>query len=232
MNWKGFYSPDRLSRPVYPTEWVVRTLAGGDYPHLQLDKSCYRGASILDLGCGDGRNIGLLEDLGFNVSATEIDQTIVTGLQDKASRLGSQAKFAVGTNARLPYLAESFDYVLACSSFYYLDQDVAAHQPMTEIARVLKPGGIFVGNIPDQDNAVLKDARRLDDGSLEIVADPFSLRNGVRFLVANQADELERLLSPWFEDIRHGRFQDDYYGLQVSGFMFVCTRKVALGKSP
>lgn len=225
MNWQGFYSQDRLSRPVYPTEWVVRTLAGGSYPNLQLDKSRYQGASVLDLGCGDGRNIGLLEDLGFNVSATEIDRVIVNGLQDKAHRLGSQAKFSVGTNTSLPYPAGSFDYVLACSSFYYLDRGVAVHQPMMEISRVLKPGGIFIGNIPDQDNAVLKGAQRQEDGSLEIVADPFFLRNGVRFLVADQAEDLASLLSPWFEDIRHGRFQNDYYGLRVSGFMFVCTRK-------
>lgn len=70
-NWAEFYSRKRLVAR-YPTGWVIRTLAGGNYPRLKMDKNCYAGARILDMGCGDGRNLPLLLDLGFEVHATEI----------------------------------------------------------------------------------------------------------------------------------------------------------------
>src|SRR6185295_11025592 len=84
-SWGEFYG-DRIrpSAGHYPTEWVVRTLAGGNYPGLKMDKTRYRGARILDMGCGDGRNLPLLLDLGFDVHACEISPEIVNGLETLA----------------------------------------------------------------------------------------------------------------------------------------------------
>jgi len=69
--WSDFYE-GRVPSDRYPTKWVVRTLAGGNYPYLKLDKARYKGACILDMGCGDGRNLPLLLNLGFEVHACEI----------------------------------------------------------------------------------------------------------------------------------------------------------------
>jgi hypothetical protein len=43
----------------YPTEFVVRIFQGGNYPNLKMKKQSYRGTRILDLSCGDGRNLEL-----------------------------------------------------------------------------------------------------------------------------------------------------------------------------
>lgn len=42
-------------------------MAGGNYPLLKMDKSRYGSSRILDVSCGDGRNVALREDLGFEV---------------------------------------------------------------------------------------------------------------------------------------------------------------------
>lgn len=39
--WQSHYAGGRSNERLYPTEWVVRTLAGGNYPRLQLDRSSY-----------------------------------------------------------------------------------------------------------------------------------------------------------------------------------------------
>ncbi len=221
--WQNFYSRNRVSGR-YPTEWGVRTLAGGNYPDLKIDKSRYRGARILDMGCGDGRNLPLLLDLGFEVHATEINPEIVASLQEMADGNGWRVSFKVGVNASLPYPDGHFDYMLCCASCYYLEGDMTWIAVRKELARVLKPGGLMIANFCDEQNAVLKDAIRHADGSLLITSDPFSIRNGSRFMAVAEMEGLEPLLAPEFRLVGAGHQSDDFYGLQVSGFMTVSER--------
>jgi SAM-dependent methyltransferase len=212
---------------VYPTEWVIRTIAGGNYPGMKLDRSKYPGARILDLGCGDGRNLGLLQDLGFSVHATEISDEIVGLLQQKRTSMGWNVEFRRGLNTQLPYEDGFFDYVLSCWSFYYLGPDTRIAEVLCEIARILKPGGYFIAGISDENNSVLRDARTLEDGSVVITNDPFNIRNGTRWAIARDKSDVESLLTPFFDGISVGHLVDDYFGLMVSGFIFVCRRPAA-----
>lgn len=223
--WDARYRGRPRFAPVYPTEWVVRTLAGGNYPKLKLDKSQYVGRSILDLSCGDGRNLRLLQDLGFSVHATEISDAIVRSLRRKRRAMGWKVEFRRGVNQAIPYEDHFFDYLLACSSCYYLDHSSSAERNLQEIARVLKPGGYFIANFPDPRNAVLSHARRLGDGSMLITQDPFELRNGARWIVPRNKSELRELLRPHFGGVSVGHLAENYYGLQVSGFIIVCRKK-------
>ena len=72
------------------------------------------------MGCGDGRNLPLLLDLGFEVHASEISPEIVGGFGGLAREL-QWLVHAVGLNASLPYPDHYFDYMLCCASCYYLD---------------------------------------------------------------------------------------------------------------
>jgi SAM-dependent methyltransferase len=220
--WRRFYHKKHSGR--FPTEWVVRTLAGGNYPGLKIDKSKYQGKRILDLSCGDGRNLPLLLHLGFEVHATEISEPIIADLQQVAHDQEWNVSFKSGRNTSLPYPDGYFDYILSCSSFYYLEADTAWEQVMREVARVVRPDGIFVANLPDPHNAVLSGAETLPDGSMMIRNDPFKLRNGLRFMVARSQDEVGRLLSPWFAPLGVGYQSDDFYGLKVSAYFFAAQR--------
>jgi SAM-dependent methyltransferase len=222
--WHARYRDQRPVGP-FPTEWVIRTIAGANYPRMKLDKSKYPGAAILDLGCGDGRNLPLLLSLGFQVSAIEISEPLVDDLRQLGSSKNWPVAFSVGHNTSIPYGPDSFDYILACATLYYLEDNRSWSEVMTEVSRVLKPGGILIANFPDVDNAVLAGAESLPDGTLRIQNDPFGLRNGLRFVVPRDQDDVERLLRPWFEPIGVGSQKDDFYGLMVSGYIFTA-RKV------
>lgn len=224
-NWDRFYGERcSQSRGRYATEWVVRTLAGGNYPNLRVDKSRYAGSRILDLGCGDGRNLPLLVDLGFEVYATEISATVVHSLESLARELHWPVRFAVGTNTRLPFADSFFDYMLCSSSCYYLDGATTWPTVRTELGRVIKPGGWLVANFPDEHNAVLRKSERQPDGSLLITNDPFGIRNGIRFMIPKDLEDIPALLGPQFGVVATGSQNDDYYGLRVSGYLVVAQR--------
>lgn len=221
--WENVYKKG-ISVGPYPTEWVTRTLGGGRYPGMRLDKSLYVGAKILDLGCGDGRNIPLLVDLGFDVYATETSEATVSQVSDLAARRSWPVHASVGTNSLLPYQDKFFEYILCCASCYYLEGTNSWSAVRQEVARCLKPGGHLAVNFPDDRNSILDGALPQADGSLLITNDPFALRNGIRFVIARTEAEFGSLLSPEFRVIGCGHQDDDYYGLRVSGFFGVAER--------
>ena len=67
--WTNIYKQD--CDMAYPPEYVIRMFKGV-YPKLNLQRNGYSGKSILDIGCGDGRNIPLFKQLGFKyIAGTE-----------------------------------------------------------------------------------------------------------------------------------------------------------------
>ena len=226
--WAGFYGAARRNRNVYPTEWVVRVLAGGKYPGLDLDHTGFAEKRALDLSCGDGRNLGLLRDLALEVHATEISEPMVAALRARNAEMGWNAEFRGGKSHAIPYPDGFFSLVLACASCYYLEGAAAFADVLEEIRRCLEPGGWFVGSIPDPYSFIARDAVHLEDGSIAVRNDPFGLRNGTRLMIAQDRGHLESMLAPRFEAISVGHLDDDYFGLRVSGFIFAC-RKPADG---
>lgn len=218
-NWFNQYKK-YINTPLYPTEWVIRTIAGGNYPNLKMDKRYYKGRRILDMSCGDGRNLQLLLNLGFEVFASEISDSILIPLKEKFPEI----KFGIGFNNNQPFQDYFFDYILSCSACYYLEPGVSFHDNLNEIGRILKPDAFFIGNVPDIDNSVVNNSDINSLGEVTIVNDPFNLRNGYRFQVFKNKDNLHKQLSTIFKNITIGSFSDDYYGLKVSGYMFVAQK--------
>ncbi len=92
---------ERSSRRLYPVEFVVRTFFGS-YPRLGLSHASYKGSRILDLWCGDGRNLELLADLGFATYAVEITGEICAMVEAHARGLGLDTVVRTGSNSRVP----------------------------------------------------------------------------------------------------------------------------------
>lgn len=218
-SWRDHYEARRRQR-VYPTEFVLRTLLGR-YPTHHLDPSRYPGSRMLDVSCGDGRNLGLLLDLGFRVSATELDAETTRAL----SRAFPEVEFSVGRNNNLPFADECFDYLLACHTCYYLDDNDSWEDNLAEHTRVIRSGGVFIGSVLAPGNFLVDASERLPDGSLRVQADPFGLRDGGRVQDARSEGELRSALAPHLHDIRVAHLRDDYYGLHVNAYAFVGVRR-------
>jgi SAM-dependent methyltransferase len=102
-----------------------------------IQKSKFQNPKILDVGCGTGGNLEMLEKFG---AAEGVD------VSDDALEFCKSKGLTVhkGLAEKLPFADESFDVVTALDVIEHLDDDVAG---LKEMRRVLKTGGktlIFV----------------------------------------------------------------------------------------
>lgn len=219
-----FYQSRSPAR-VYPVEFVVRAFLG-NYPRLPRDQASSRGLTVLDLGFGDGRNLPLLYDLGMQVFGVELSDDICTFAKARMESLGIPVDLRVGRNKAIPFDDARFDVVLACHSCYYVDRGSHFRDNVAEIARVLKPGGKFVFSVPIGTSFILREAKTLGDGHMEIVNDPYGLRNGNILRKFDSEDEIKAALSPQFARFSIGSCRNDFWGIEEHVWIVVC-RKAA-----
>jgi SAM-dependent methyltransferase len=97
-------------------------------------------ASILDFGCGCGRVIRHLRHLPAQLHGCDSNPVALEWCADNMPF----AQFALNAlESPLDYDRETFDVVYALSVFTHLPEGLQAHW-MTELRRVLKPGGLLV----------------------------------------------------------------------------------------
>lgn len=97
---------------------------------------------VLDVGCGDGQ-IGRALNRVHGSRVIGVDPTwnqvaVAKARSDRDSTLAMQVARAEA--ARLPFVDESFDAVVACLVFEHISDVDSA---ISEVARVLRPGGRF-----------------------------------------------------------------------------------------
>lgn len=214
----------RLGVHFYPSEFLVRTFLSQNCPDLIL-KHDYENKNVLDLGCGDGRNMGLLSNLGMNIYGAEITKEICDAVMLRMAKLGIKADIRVGRNNSLPFEDQLFDYIVASASVYYVDSGTTFEDNMREIQRVLKPGGHIIFSIVHPDSYILNGAEELSDSHYRIKSDPLGLRNGYVFKVFKEREHITDCFSKDFCDISIGYTSDDYYGLKQDLWLLVAKKK-------
>lgn len=221
----------KQSQHLYPTEWVIRTMLGS-YPELKMNRSCYQGGKILDLGFGDGRNMQLLHNCGLQIHGVEISDETCELVGNRMMESGIEVDLRTGSNSQIPFPDNYFDYVLASSSCYYVDRPDTFDDNMKEIARVLKQGGTLIANFPlfspnsavVNESFILQDAETSADGHIIIKNDIYGIRNGYTFKAFYSTQDLTNSLSAYFNDFSFGRCLDCYFGVSINSIFTTCRK--------
>ena len=136
--WEKHYHRDR-SVLTYPDEQLVRMLKR----HLGSEPSSSVATTrAVDLGCGTGRHMQLLRDLGLHD---------ILGIDVSPQALAQCSKHVPGWYLQagidhLPLRGQSIHLAIAWGSLHY-DHKKATVSMLAEIYRILRPGGQLFGTL-------------------------------------------------------------------------------------
>jgi len=127
--WDSHYRDIRSKNPfVWPDVQVIRLISKS-----KLETN----SNVLDLGCGEGRNIRLLSESGYNVTAVDQSKHALEIVKTLYSIESKKLICSDAVEALANFKNESFDLILCWGLMHYLtDTNIA----LNEINRVLKKG--------------------------------------------------------------------------------------------
>jgi ubiquinone/menaquinone biosynthesis C-methylase UbiE len=119
---------------LWPDEFVIR------FYKVELRKIGAR--RVLEIGCGAGRHVHFFRSMGLEVVGSDIAASAIDFTRRRLERdgLAAGAELAMADATRIPYLAESFDAVLAWRFLHVLTR-AEAERCVAEIFRLVRPGG-------------------------------------------------------------------------------------------
>ncbi len=147
--WDAAYHPN-LNASDNGGHQVITLWQEGPVPYLQDRETLKllrdrRVDTILEPGCGDGRNSRHLARNGFHVTAADISPTAL----EIGSKLGAQESLTGIVYVRqdatnLEFVGENFDAVICVDMLGQLEVPEVA---LKEFYRVLRPGGLLLFNV-------------------------------------------------------------------------------------
>lgn len=117
-----------------------------------------QGQTVLDLGCGEGYVARkLLEKGAGRIHGRDVSAEMIENARSATSAEDQERiEFSVGDATDLSGVGDgTYNLVIAVFLFNYLDRR-QTHAAMTEIHRVLKPGGRFIFAVPHPSLAFLR----------------------------------------------------------------------------
>jgi SAM-dependent methyltransferase len=144
--------------------WIIpRVIAGLDL-----------GNDVLEIGPGPGRTTDVLAAKVPRLTAVEVDDQLATALAQRFA--GSNVEIAHADATALPYPDGRFSAVLCFTMLHHVPSIEAQDRLLAEVARVLRPGGVFAGT-DSRDGEEFR-ALHVDDVCVPLDPDTFEARLG------------------------------------------------------
>jgi SAM-dependent methyltransferase len=132
--WRHFQNaaPESFAAARPRLDWLLRQIAR---------RATGAAPAVLNIGIGDGYFERQAHTRGWKIQSLDPDEAAVARLT--ADGIAAQ----IGLIEQLPHASESLDFVVASEVLEHLsdDQRLAG---LAETARVLRPGGCFLGTVP------------------------------------------------------------------------------------
>jgi tellurite methyltransferase len=136
--------------------------------------------SILDAGCGSGRNLVYFLQHGFDVFGVDRDPDAIARLRRLAGDLSlklSPEHFQVASVEALPFADHGMDAVLSSAVLHFATDEQHFERMLREMWRVLRPGGFFFARlastigIESRVQPISRGRYRLPDGTERFLSD-------------------------------------------------------------
>jgi SAM-dependent methyltransferase len=170
--------------------------------------------TVLDAGCGEGRNLECLLRLGCRALAVDRDPDAIETVRRIARQLAPHLppdNFRVESIETMTFPASAADVVVCSAVLHFADSDEQFEAMLGAMWRVLRPGGLFFCRLATTIGIDHASARplggrrwRLGDGSTRYLADQAQLTDALRRMGGQLADpvkttivEGQRCMTTW-----------------------------------
>ncbi|HNR67313.1 MAG TPA: class I SAM-dependent methyltransferase [bacterium] len=136
--WKG--DPRKIGSPEFfhVVGEFIRTNYEHRYRLIKSHAAKYPGGHLLEIGCGAGWESVAWAQAGMNVSAVDLSPAALELARKNFQLYGLEGDLREANAEDLPFESNSFDIV---ASFGVLHQTESTQRAISEVLRVLKPGG-------------------------------------------------------------------------------------------
>lgn len=92
---------------------------------------------ILDAGCGNGRNLTFMHNLGLNIEGCDINEQSIYKLKTAFPHI----KLKIAELSELPYSTNTFNHLICNAVLHFANDDNHFLKMIDELHRVLQPNG-------------------------------------------------------------------------------------------
>jgi len=178
---------------IYWKNEVVRGNLKWPDPHIikfvnrNFKKELRPKITILDFGCGAGRNAVALKEEGFQVIAMDYNKEGLELLKQKSKE---NIKCVVNSGVDILLEEESVDVIIASGSLMYCNHEKRI-QLLKNLKKVLKPEGLFWADWRSKEDSLYDTGRCIEEGFYLLNEDSRG-RNGVAYYFTDK-NELKKL---------------------------------------
>jgi ubiquinone/menaquinone biosynthesis C-methylase UbiE len=141
---KSFFRPE-IFTPGSPDAVAA---AGAETAFIWKALGLKKGSRVLDIPCGTGRHAVRLARRGASVLGVDITESYLREARRAAGNLPN-VRFVRGDMRRIPLKSEFDAAINLWTSFGYFDTPAEDLKVLREVARALKPGGLFLIDTAD-----------------------------------------------------------------------------------
>jgi len=134
MNFDKF---DALNFDYWKAVKPTGIIGNNAVPGKELFKHLNKGDKVLDLGCGNGEIVNVLNEQGYDAYGVDINSKVIEALSKNSPEHFFTANVAEGT----PFSENQFDAVVISFLLASFIDDEDINNLVTELKRILKPDG-------------------------------------------------------------------------------------------
>jgi tellurite methyltransferase len=210
---------------TYPSVFALKIFLGNN-PDFRLKEKYPNISKIIDIGFGDGRDIGFFLEQGYHVSGVEPDSKVVNHTIKKFKIYQDRTDLRVGTNMDTGFNSEVFDAVYSSGAVYYLPSlEHSIIDAFKESYRILRKGGLFMGTLARNDSHTLSGAKKINENTFILKDSFYNYRNGQVYHVYSNKSEIEKdFKKVGFNNIMIYNYDVNWFGTRERLFIFVTTK--------
>jgi len=203
--WEKNYKLFPGTKLNFPNENLVRIFCG-NYVKVPLPP-----ARIMDHGFGDGNNLAFFSSKGYKCSGCEISEYFIEMVKEYFRSIKKRIDLRQIKGQKIPFASNNFDIVVSWNAIHYIGMRKAVEKIISEIYRVLKPGGVLLLSTISPKSVILKRMENLGNGSYLIQKKSnYDNREGLTYFVAKSPKDLTSLFNK-FSEVKSGSVSSDLF---------------------